>query len=104
MILNFGYDDMPHMMDWGPNGWIFVILGGTIILLVVVILLYFLFRGQHRNNLADPLKYEGYDTPKMSAAKENGEKSSETAYFCPNCGVQLEEKTSKFCPICGSKL
>ncbi|MFX0008744.1 MAG: zinc-ribbon domain-containing protein [Candidatus Hermodarchaeota archaeon] len=104
MILNFSYGDMPHMMDWGPNAWIYLILGGAVILFVIVILLYFLFRSQHQSNLADPSKYEGDDTSQISAARENGKSSNETAYFCPNCGVQLEERSSKFCPICGSKL
>ncbi|MFX1593951.1 MAG: hypothetical protein ACFFCL_14765 [Promethearchaeota archaeon] len=104
MILDYGHDNISHMMDWGSNGWIYMILGGIFFLLIVVILLYLLSRGFRQNTLTNTLNYEAYGNPKISSVKENGEKSNETTYFCPSCGVNLDGRTSKFCPICGSKI
>jgi hypothetical protein len=35
--MNFDY--MDHMMDWSPNGWIFLILGVAFFLIFIIVLL-----------------------------------------------------------------
>lgn len=104
MILDYGHEEINHMMDWGSNGWIYIILGGIGFLLFIIILLFFLFRDHRQKNLTNSLNYEENDNLKISSVKENEERSNETAYFCPTCGAKLDGRTTKFCPICGSKI
>ena len=104
MIFDYGHDDMIGMMDWGLNGWAMV-LSGFFFLLIIIVLFYFLTRSNrqetHETYLNDEyskkLKYQGNAT-----TLANTEMRFDEAYFCPNCGKQLDGRTTKFCPFCGS--
>lgn len=115
MILNYSQDYMDHMMDWGPNGWILLILGGVIFLLFVIILFYFLFRNNHKENISNSLerivnsnnKYsetqtQNYNT--IASTKEKEVNLKENTLFCPACGEKLNERTLNYCPFCGNKI
>ncbi len=103
MILDYYHDDVNHMMDWGSNGWIYMILGGILFLLIVVILIYFLSRSTRQYDFTNTLNHEASDNSKITSVKENEEELNEIAYFCPTCGEKLDGRTSKYCPFCGSK-
>ncbi len=113
MMLDYGHDGM---MDWGSNGWFYMILGVSLFVIIAVILLYLLSRRTRQDNLTDISHQEAYNNEKsnkietrnlqrITSDKGIEEKlKSENAYFCPNCGEKLDERTQKYCPFCGSEI
>lgn len=95
---------MNHMMDLGPNGWIYLLLGGLLFLFVVLILLYFLSRNHSEENIDKNSKIADQDYQKNTSVKNDVENSYSTTQFCPNCGEKVDSETSKYCPFCGSTI
>ena len=99
------FDYMNHMMDWNPNGWIFLVLGGAFFLVFIIVLLYILTHDTKNkfyeinelkdNEIKESFKHESIET--------DGEPSRDRLNFCPMCGERLEDAAT-FCPFCGSKI
>jgi len=96
-------DPSNHMMDWGPNTWLYMILGFLVFLLIVIVLIYILNRGgQHVVEKQPSLQpqdnkdFKGKDRAKDYKQKEN--------QFCFYCGATLDDIGLKFCPKCGNEL
>ncbi|MFW9971362.1 MAG: zinc-ribbon domain-containing protein [Candidatus Odinarchaeota archaeon] len=99
-------DYMNHMIDWSPNGWLFLVLGGLIFLLFIIILLYGLSRRTKGESykVQESNKMETQESYKAGSIKINGESFDGEVSYCPTCGEKLDERTVKFCPLCGSKI
>jgi len=103
MILDYGHDDINHMMDWGLNGGFFMILGVGIFIAIVVILLYVLSRRPRQHTLTD-ISHQEVNNNKDSDKGIEEKLNSENNYFCPNCGEKFDNRTLKYCPSCGSEM
>ena len=95
-------DTSNHMMDWGPNAWLYMILG-FLVFLLIVILIYILNRGgQHLVEKQPSLQpqhnkdFKGKDRVADYKQKE--------IQFCFYCGATLDDIGLKFCPKCGNEL
>lgn len=103
-------------MDWGSNGWFFIILGVSLFVIIAIILLYLLSRRTNKDSLTDRSHQEIFNYEKANKREtQNLERitdykgieeklNSEKAYFCPNCGEKLDKRIQKYCPYCGSEL
>jgi len=98
---------MNQMMDWNPNGWIFLLIGGLLFLYVVLILLYFLLRNHQKEdyiNNKEDFKIRTQNYRNDTSLKKCMEKPTSSTHFCPHCGEKLGDETSIYCPFCGSKI
>ena len=105
MLLDEMHEDGHHMMDWmswGELNWILVLIGWIIFLLFVTILLYLLYRGT--NQIMNDDKIKSQPNRELASVGNIDESRDESAYFCPNCGGSLDNKTLRYCPKCGSEI
>ena len=101
MILDTNHNYMMGMMDWGPNSWIFIILGVLGFILILFILLYLLRKsssGFHN------LKTSNKRTPKEIVKNMESEDITVKVEYCPNCGQKVRDSSVVFCSYCGAKL
>lgn len=90
---------MFHMMEWGSDVWLFVIVIGIIsFLLIVVILLYTMRKGINKLESTKSSDQQIIQTELSSIQHINEIK------FCPECGAKFETMDIAFCPTCGHKV
>ncbi len=89
-------DDMFHMMEWGSDVWLFVIVIGIIsFLFIVLILLYFMRNGTNKLESTKSSDQQIIQTELSSIQHLNEIK------FCPECGANFETTDLTYCPACG---
>ena len=92
-------DDMFHMMEWGSDVWLFVIVIGIIsFLFIVLILLYFMRNGTNKLVSTKSSDQQIIQTELSSIQHLNEIK------FCPECGANFETMDLTYCPACGHKV
>ena len=96
-------DATSHMMDWGPNTWLYMILGFVVFLLIVIVLVYILNRGgQHLVEKQPSIQIQpNRDFKGKDRVEDYKQKKTP---FCSYCGATLEDISLKFCPKCGNEL
>ncbi len=105
MILDQMDDHMgggSQMMGWAPYMWLYMVFGFLIFLIFVLILIYLLNLGPFQVENSSPL--ETQPNQKLKNKGRDGDNGKEEASFCPNCGIQLKDRTLKYCPYCGTKV
>ena len=95
-------DEINHMMGVGTYSWVYIIIGIVIFLLFVLILLYILNYGQSKSNPSWTDKT--VVDQKRSNSNEYDDQAKDKAFYCPNCGAKITDKTYSYCPNCGSQI
>ncbi len=92
-------DDMFHMMEWGSDVWLFVIVIGIISFLFIVLILLYIVR-KERNKLEST---KSSDQQIIQTELSNIQHLNEIK-FCPECGANFETTDLTYCPACGHKV
>ncbi|MFX0059384.1 MAG: hypothetical protein ACFE85_03140 [Candidatus Hodarchaeota archaeon] len=103
-MYDYDHYGMNHMFDWGTSGLIFIILGFIVFALIALILLYLLSQRKSSKEYNEKVS-ESIETQNSQRTTTNEEIINiEKPYFCPNCGVKLDNNRQKYCLLCGTKL
>ena len=86
-------DNASHMMDWGPDTWLYTILGFIIFLIIVIVLIYILNRGP--NLVEKQPSIQTQNSYKLSGKNRVEDYTRDENNYCSYCGATLENITIK---------
>jgi len=92
-------DDMFHMMEWGSDVWLFVIVIGIISFFLIALILLYIVRKERNKLESTKSSDQQIKLTELSSIQHLNE-----IKFCPECGANFETTDLTYCPACGHKV